>query len=180
MVDPNKLKAQCLVPKAELADWLRALADGAPALDGQALPMEGFRSLKISMKDAGEAYKVKVAVKFPKPEGEASPDVEATDEDESADTPRYKSLKKHMKQTFKVIGEALAADALPPELETVSFLSDARLMVSYPDKGDPDYPPFVAAIEAFETALINQDMQAVKAAYQELDRLKKACHERYA
>jgi len=180
MVDPNKFKAQCLVPKAELADWLRALADGAPALDGQALPVEGFKSLKISLKDAGEAYKVKVSAKFPKPEGETAPRIDESDEDESSEAPRYKSLKKHMKQTFKVIGEALAADTLPPELETVSFLSDARLMVSYPDKGDSDYPPFVAAIEAFEKALINQDMQAIKAAYQELDRLKKACHERYA
>jgi len=192
----GKYKSEAVVEKSALAGWLRELADGVEAgeLPSQNGPvsLEGCRGMKLSVKHGlGETLDVKLSVKFLKPP--KAPGAAASDEfggypddgeegepgDEEA-LPKYKSLKKHMKQTFKAIGAALAAGQVPPALEAQSFIADSRLMVSYPGKGDEFYAAYLEKTEAFQAALDAADIEAMKALHQELAQLKRDCHSRYA
>lgn len=192
----GKYKSEAVVEKSALAGWLRELANGVEAgeLPSQSGPvsLEGCRSMKLSVKQGlGETLDVKLSVKFPKPAkttGVAVSDEfggypDDAEEGESGDEealPKYKSLKKHMKQTFKAIGAALAAGQMPPALEAQSFIADSRLMVSYPGKGDEFYAAYLEKTEAFQAALDAADIEAMKALHQELAQLKRDCHSRYA
>jgi len=193
----GKYKSEAVVEKNALAGWLRELADAVEAgeLPSQSGPvsLEGCRGMKLSVKHGmGETLFVKLSVKFPKPPktlgtvqtgetGESDyPGDEDEEDDDSGALPKYKSLKKHMKQTFKAIGAALAAGQMPPALEARSFIADSRLMVSYPGKGDEFYAAYLEKTEAFQAALDAADIEAMKALYQELVQLKRDCHSRYA
>lgn len=192
----GKYKSETVVEKNALAGWLRELADGVEAgeLPSQSGPvsLEGCRGMKLSVKQGlGETLAVKLSVKFPKPaktSGAAASDEfggypddgEGDESGEEETLPKYKSLKKHMKQTFKAIGAALAAGQVPPALEAQSFIADSRLMVSYPGKGDEFYAAYLEKTEAFQAALDAADIEAMKALHQELAQLKRDCHSRYA
>jgi len=194
----GKFKTEAVVEKNALAGWLRELAGGVEAgeLPSQSGPvsLEGCRGMKLSVKHGmGETLVVKLSVKFPKPPKALGTPVAPSDEfggypddaeeDESGDEaalPKYKSLKKHMKQTFKAIGASLAAGQMPPALEGESFIADSRLMVSYPGKGDEFYAAYLEKTEAFQAALNAADIEAMKALHQELAQLKRDCHSRYA
>ncbi|MFP5223260.1 MAG: GAK system XXXCH domain-containing protein [Acidobacteriota bacterium] len=182
----GKYKSEAVVEKDALAGWLRDLADGIEAgeLPSQAGPvsLEGLRGMKLSVKpDLGETLSVKLSVKFPKPvRTPGEPDAEDEEGDETGMLPKYKSLKKHMKQTFRAIGDALAAGQMPPALEAQSFIADSRLMVSYPGKGDEFYAAYLEKTEAFQAALDAADLEAMKALHQELNQLKRDCHSRHA
>lgn len=188
MSSANKYKSESIIERTALSAWLRELADAVDSceLPSQAGPvaLEGFRSLKVSVRQAyGGGFAVKVGVKFPRPAGldPLAEDEEHDDEEYGEGAlPKYKSLKKHMKQTFRAIGEALAANQLPPELEAASFVADSRLMVSYPGKGDEFYAAYLEKIEAFAAALAAKDLEPLKALHQELSQLKRDCHSRYA
>lgn len=184
----NKHKSEKVLDKSELAGWLRDLAAAVEAgeLSGEAgavLSLEGFRSLKLSFKPGFDGkVMAKLSVKFPKNStgGLAEAAEEDDDEDESGTLPKYKSLKKHMKQTFKAIGVALNAGQIPPGAEAQSFIADSRLMVSYPGKGDEIYAAYLEKTNAFEAALGTSDLEALKALYRDLAQLKRDCHSRYA
>ena len=192
----GKHKSEILLEKEALAGWLRDLADSVQAgeLPGSAGPisLEGYRKLEISFKETfGGNVQVKLSVKFPKPSyeltGQALPESAASAEDSfeapgesSGGFPKYKSLKKHMKQTFKAIGLALAAGQMPPELEARSFLADSMLMIGYSGKGDEFYGLYQEKVLAFQAALAASDMEAMKALYQELAQIKRDCHSRHA
>lgn len=193
----GKYKSEATVEKAALAGWLRELADAvesgelpAPDAAGDPVSLEGCKGMKIGVRHGfGDSLRVKLSVKFPKPPktlGSATtgePGEPGDDEEEDEGTgllPKYKSLKKHMKQTFKAIGAALAAGQMPPALEAQSFIADSRLMVSYPGKGDEFYAAYLEKTEAFQAALEASDLEAMKALYQELAQLKRDCHSRHA
>lgn len=188
MSSANKHKSESSLDRSGLPGWLRRLADAVesgelPVEGGQAVSVEDFKCLKISVKENfGGGLSVRLGVKFPAAAGalpgEPGED-DAEDEGEGA-LPRYKSLKKHMKQTFRAIGAALAAGQLPPALEAASFIADSKLMVSYPGKGDEFYAEYLERTEAFEAALAAGDVQALTAHYHELNRLKRECHSRHA
>lgn len=187
----GKHKAETTLERAALADWLRGLAQAIEAgeLPGDTpVSLEGWRGLKISVKPGfGETVRAKLSVKFPKPAGSALaaslPGEDRTDLGDDEDTgalPKYKSLKKHMKQTFKAIGQALAAGQMPPALEAQSFIADSKLMVSYPGKGDEFYAAYLEKTQAFEAALAAADLEALQALYRDLAQLKRDCHSRHA
>ena len=192
----GKHKSEILLEKDALAGWLRELADSVQAgeLPDSAGPisLEGYRKLEISFKETyGGNVQVKLAVKFPKPSheftGQVPPESAATGEDSteapgeaSGGLPKYKSLKKHMKQTFKAIGLALTAGQMPPELEARSFLADSMLMIGYSGKGDEFYGLYQEKVLAFQAALDALDLEVMKALYQELAQIKRDCHSRHA
>jgi len=182
-----KHKAEMILEKDGVSAWLRGLADaidaGELASESGSVSLEGMKSLKASFKESFDGrVRARLSVKFPRPLppliGEPG-EPEGEDEDEGA-LPKYKSLKKHMKQTFKAIGLALNAGQLPPDLEARSFIADSRLMVSYPGKGDEFYAVYLEKTEAFEAALAASDLDAMKRLYQELAQLKRDCHSRHA
>jgi len=187
MSNSNKHKSEKKLDKSELAGWLRDLAAAVESgeLPGEtgAVSLEGYRSLKLSVKQGfDDAFLAKLSVKFPKNAtgGMAEAGREDDDEDESGALPKYKSLKKHMKHTFKAIGIALNAGQIPPEAEAQSFIADSRLMVSYPGKGDEIYAAYLEKTNAFEAALGTSDLETLKALYRDLAQLKRDCHSRYA
>lgn len=186
----NKFKSEFMLEKGGLAGWLRTLAE---AVEAGELPAEtgpvslsGYRSLKLSFEeDLDGKVLARLSVKYPKPP-EAVPGAQPGAEPEEAPgkaeegLPKYKSLKKHMKHTFKAIGLALGAGRIPPALEAGSFLADAKLMVGYADKGEEFYGPFREKVEAFEAALAASDLEAMKALYRDLAQIKRDCHSRHA
>ncbi len=180
----RKIASESIISAQDLSVFLRGLADAVDAgeLVGEAGPesLEGFTGFKVGAKAlAGGGMRVKVRVKFPRPAGvPAAPDEEGDEEEGSL--PKYSSLKKHMKYTFKAIGQALAAGQLPPREEADSFVADSRLMVSYPGKGDPFYAEYLEKTEAFAAALDAGDLDALRALHAELARLKRECHSRHA
>ncbi len=182
-----KHKAEIILEKDGVSAWLRELADGVDAGElaspSGPVSLEGMKGLKVAFKESFDGrVRAKLSVKFPKPVSPliGEPGVPDEDEGEEGALPKYKSLKKHMKQTFKAIGMALNAGQLPPDLEARSFIADSRLMVSYPGKGDEFYAAYLEKTEAFEAALAASDVESLKTLYQELAQLKRDCHSRYA
>lgn len=175
----GKVRHEAAVERNALGAWLRALADG---IDAGTLPaglggagLTGFSKLKVSIRDEGEgALRVKLGVRYP---GSAAPgDVHGREHEEGL--PDYRSLKKHMRQTFKVMGQALDEGRAPPALEFHSFTADARLMASYPGKGEERYGAFLTAVHALEAAFVSGDGEALKAAHAALAQIKRECHSR--
>lgn len=193
-------KMEVHLDRAGLSRWLVDLAAGFDAgafLPGDdAVDLEGFKSIKLSFKrEMNGAVRVKLSAKYPKPAvvgqtqlcDQASPCAVASPEGGEADNaaagtslPKYKSLKKHMKQTFKSIGQALSAGQLPPVLEARSFIADSRLMVEYQGKGDGFYDAYRDGSLAFEAALAAEDLDGLRAAYDALAQIKRECHSRHA
>ena len=193
----HRHRVESMVAKEDLAAWLRGLADAVAAgelpLEGGAVCLEGCRSLKISLKDAGPQMRAKISLRFHRDapgaaaleaQGQAAPpevqDAPVESPEGLTGHPRYKSLKKHMKQTFRAIGQTLAAGELPPALEAGSFIMDARLMVTYAGKGDEFYGAFLEKVEALEAALAARDIQAATALHQDMARIKRQCHSGHA
>jgi len=188
----GKHKSEAALDGPGLSAWLRGLADGIDAgeldLENGSLSLEGFRNLKVSIKPGQPGgYLAKLSVKYPKPAGawaetvpETAPLGEVYEPATGEALPKYKSLKKHMKYTFKAIGLALAAGKMPPEMEARSFVADSRLMVSYPGKGDEFYAAYLEKTQAFEAALDAQDLAALQTLHAELAQLKRDCHSRWA
>jgi len=182
----GKRKAEIILEKDGVSAWLRELADsidaGELSLQEGPVSLEGMTGLKASFKESFEGkVRARLSVKFPRRLPPLIGEPGEPEEEQGEDAlPKYKSLKKHMKQTFKAIGTALNAGQLPPELEAKSFVADSRLMVSYPGKGDEFYAAYLAKTEAFEAALAASDLETLKTLYQELAQLKRDCHSRYA
>lgn len=177
----GKIRHEAALDRHALGAWLRALADG---IDSGTLPpdsggadLAGFRKLKISVRDEGQgALRVKLGVKY---FGPAGPGTSREDEGEDEHgLPDYRSLKKHMRQTFRAMGQALDEGRSPPSLEFHSFAADARLMASYPGKGEERYGAFLTAVHALEAAFASGDVQAMRAAHAALAQIKRECHSR--
>lgn len=194
----HKRKMELTMTAEEAASFLNALAKGletgAVAVGEQQMDVTGFKSLSISFKSQpGGGMVAKIKCKFPKPEELCPcPDCAVTRGDSPAplaegETPapctvpsmKYGSLKKRMKGHFKAIREALMAGQLPNLQLVEAFCADGDRMCTYAGKGDEFYPPYVEKNAAFLKAVQEQDLPAAQALVQELDGLKKACHDRY-
>jgi len=168
-----------ILPRAEARSALARLtaeaAQGRLRLDGDTIPLSEATSIKVSLKPYGDAWRLSVRLKEPEPaeaSGEARPS--------SRDKPRYKDLKKRMRQTFKAVETAVAAGRAPEADVVAAFVADSRVMTTYPGRGDPDYPAYNAAVDRLEVAVASGDLPAMALAVAALRRLKKECHSRYA
>lgn len=94
--------------------------------------------------------------------------------------PKYKKLKKKIKEEFTLIHEALSANLMPDVALMKSFLLNSELMVSYGEKyGAIYYAPYESTCTRFRAAYESDDLLSVKAIYQELSQIKTACHQEY-
>jgi XXXCH domain-containing protein len=178
----KKTKDDVVLPREEVAAYLRRVADGFKAgcleLSGGRVATDGFKSLEISVKDRGAACKVKVSVKFH--EAAAPAAVEGAKPGRGSETTEsYKKLKKRMSRTFKAMRESLERSVLPDPSLVESFVTDSRAMVACPDKGAPQYGEYTKAVAALERAHGNADLEAVRAALEKLHQRRRACHVRY-
>lgn len=195
----RKRKFEMVLPRIEalqaLADLTAQAADGRLVVAGETVELADCSSLKITIKNLGASSLLKVSLKFPAvglgalplpTAGEEDGTIEATEAEAAAETvdaggkPRYKSLKKRMKHTFKAIVLALRAGAAPDAASLGSFIADSRLMTSYPGKGDAFYPAYDAEVDRLEAAAASGDLDAMTASVAALDRMKKECHSRHA
>lgn len=157
----------------EITNFLRLLAEslekGDEELPDYHTPLLGFEKMKISIKRKGTEYKLKMELNFPGEE-------EEEDKEEG-----YKTLKKRMKIYFKEIKKSLDKRVLPSSEIINIFLEDSRKMVQFKgqDMGEELYAQYLEVCNDLENAYREKDMQKLYAAYNELDRQKKVCHEKY-
>lgn len=168
----------------ELKELLSRLADGLADAEADAgsgpelagLPLKSVSKLKIGIKRTAQGFECKVKAKVAgSPEELAGLELPS----DAAGKPKYKSLKKRMKSTFKAVTLSLLAGEMPAEALVTGFVEDSRLMVTYPGNGDEFYPVYSQAVDGLEAAYKAQDLEAMRKAALELSRLKSECHERY-
>jgi XXXCH domain-containing protein len=174
-----------------LARLFREMADrleGKEPVNGEEFGVSTgeFFKLKLGVKRELDGYGVKVKVKPWQPREvpvggpESSPaSPEAAPAPGQAGLPKYKSLKKRMKGQFKAIYDRLLNDALPDAAVVEAFLADSKLMIAYPGYGDEFYDEYDTLCLGFREAFERGDLAACKTAVQELNRIKKECHDRY-
>lgn len=197
----RKRKFELVLPRVEalaaLADLTAQAASGVLVIGGQDIALENCTSLKIGIKHLGASSLLKVSLKFPALGLAALPTPAAIDSEttagedapeaagglespDPAGKPKYKSLKKRMKNTFKGLVLALRAGQAPNAGPLAAFIADSRLMTAYPGKGDAFYPAYDAEIDRLEAAAAAGDLAAMTDSVAALDRMKKECHSRHA
>ncbi len=181
-----KQKYEALVKTTEMGDFFAQVAEnlkeGKFVFNEQDVPLEGFSSIKLSVKNMGESSLIKIKLKYQKTEDN---DIFVNEGDEAGPTlesgrPKYKSLKKKMKNEWKTLRLSLQNGQLPDPTIASVFIEESRLMTTYPGKGDEYYAAYNAATDAFEKAVNDKDLEAARIAMSELGRLKRECHDRYA
>ncbi len=177
----DKIKFERFLAQDGLPDFFRELADIIE--DGQAgdpelsTALNNFEKLKIGVEEAYGRLAVKVRIKCRDAAGAVRPSEETQEAGQSR--PKYKTLKKRMKKSFKVIASLTAEGTLPPADAVDEFLSDSVLMVSYPEMGDEYYEEYSRTCDALAKAYDAKDAAACAELCMELARLKKECHNRY-
>lgn len=203
MKGSRKRTIEKVLPSLDATEALRRLAAGAAEgvldLDGETIPLAGFASLKVSLKNLGASTMLKIKVKYAGVGAEALPGEAALEAEDTfmevsgaaapgeaeevevpGGKPRYKGLKKRMKGSFKAVVTALRLGQAPDAGSLASFVADSRLMTSYPGKGDAFYPAFNAEVDRLEAAAATGDLTAMTEAAATLGRMKKECHSRHA
>jgi XXXCH domain-containing protein len=174
-------KIERTMQRNELPAFFRELAealeqDGDSALSG----VGRSRKFKISGKDEFGHLSVKIKIKSQW--GEAGGEAEEPGAEEpgrAPSKPRYKDIKKRMKVEFRLIVKALHEGGLPAKDVVDSFVSDARLMVTFPGKGEEFYDDFSHAVEEFASAFAAGDRLAMGAMAEALAHQKARCHAIY-
>ncbi len=185
----SKSKIEFAVAKGEAAAVLRSLAAGLEAgeaeLGGSRIDLSGFGKLKIALKAAGETLFFSLRLKAEKTPPvctcETPPCVCGAAEAQAAAAAGtgYKPVKKRLKKSWNGVKEALALGGLPEAGLLDSFAADFSAMLTYPDKGAPEYPANAAALAELLAAVAAGDHDRASAAAAEIERLKKSCHKLY-
>lgn len=192
IVKDSERKIKQFMPPAAVAEYLRHLAD---ALDGKtarlpselkALP-EPIAKMEVKGKARDGRWELKIKIKAEPSAGPEKPDLTekrppsqaAAGADESKND--YKKLKKRMKATFKAIEESLAAQRLPEPQVLRDFLTDSDQMMRFSGErfGEAYYPAYRAGCRRLSEAYASEILDDFKAAYAELDHLKKDCHKAF-
>ncbi|WP_022661575.1 GAK system XXXCH domain-containing protein [Paucidesulfovibrio longus] len=174
----NSIKMESYLSADKLPDMFRRLADvmekgavesGLEALQG----VEDFSKIGISVKKEFGRLLFKIKIKCKSEECAVS---ETGDAEEPL---KYKSLKKRMKNSFKLIFTSLGEGVMPPDEAVRSFVRDSELMIGFPGFGDAHYEEYAAATQSFADAYESGDLAATQTACNELDRIKSHCHNRF-
>lgn len=153
----------------ELAD---ALENGA---EGELDCVRDFSKIKISCKDVFGQVSLKAKIKSA---SECS-DPEITGKEADSGKPKYKTLKKRMKDNFRMLVKTIHDGQVPPEQAVKSFLDDSDLMVQYPGYGDEYYESYTQACEAFKAAYESGDIARMHETIDVLVHEKARCHAKY-
>lgn len=172
----SSVKVERFITREELPGFFRGLADALETGgEGEFVCVEDFSGIKISIKEEFGQVSLKMKTKPRKCETR----LDADPDDPASGKPSYKSLKKRMKASFKLIYKMLQEDQAPPAPAVEAFLAESRLMVTYPGMGDEYYDEYVATCGEFEAAFAAGDMAAMKAGAVELASQKGRCHAKY-
>jgi XXXCH domain-containing protein len=175
-------KYQEVMTSVQAADFLRTLAnqlEGKESVGEEPLieRLGDLRKFSISFKRDVESDQISVKMKskyYPYViEGAKEEIVSETD---TRTKPKYTDLKKRMKESFKEVFKSLSTGAFPSEQAVDSFLNGARLMVTYPDRGDEHYEAFSNACAQLQEAFVKRDLAQCQEISKELNRMKTECH----
>ncbi len=184
MSSGDSFKVKKNLALSEMSAFFRELADAFEgnsntALSSEENKIQDFQKIEIKMKRQMTAVsiKMKVTPEFAQEQDQETqaPVDQATDKQK----PKYKKLKKQMDETCKTIQQSFSEKRLPDQEIVHTFLRDALIMVSFSGYGDEHYEPFVAACRRFSDACLRSDWNAAEAGFQQIDQLKKNCHDRY-
>ncbi|WP_415719694.1 GAK system XXXCH domain-containing protein [Maridesulfovibrio sp.] len=182
----KKTKIEKYIQPGELPAFLRKMADalegGAPEDDAYLVMIEGFKKLKINIRNEFGHTAVKVTAKPMPEENDEIPDDKTENsaaEEATTDKPKYKTIKKRMKASFKVIFKSVHAGTIPPAGVVEEFMADSQLMVSYEGYGDEYYDEYMEACEKFQQACTDSDVEAAHKACDEINSITAHCHSRY-
>ncbi|MBG0788957.1 MAG: GAK system XXXCH domain-containing protein [Desulfovibrionaceae bacterium] len=170
------MKVSKYVDRTELAAFFRRLADALENGGSDELEcVDAFKKMKIGVKEEFGQLHLKAKIKVP---DACLP----SEEDEGGETPakpKYSSLKKRMKTSFKVIVKMIHEDRTPPAEAVESFLADSALMVTYPGYGDEYYESYMRACDGLAEAFEDGDMEKLHRAVDALIHEKTRCHAKY-
>ena len=170
-------KIERLIPRSELPIFFRELADALEAKgEGELAGVEDFGKLKIAVEEEFEQISLKMRMKPKKSTSDLDEDDDDTEEKGQL---KYKTLKKRMKSSFKIIFNTVKEGQLPPEAVIGSFLADSALMVGYPGHGDEHYEEYTTTCAALEKAFKEGDVEKMTLAVNELAAQKGRCHAQY-
>jgi len=175
----NKSKIEKYLNENEVPNFLRELADAMEnGGNAEYACAEDFKKFKITAKNA--FGKVAIRAKF-RAEGECAPSPEILEDAETGEPvkPAYKTLKKRMRSSFKMITSMVHGGELPPKVAMDSFLNDSALMVTYPGYGDEYYEEYTQACEQLKAAYEDEDLPGLKEMIIELAKQKGRCHAKY-
>jgi len=173
----HDLKIVRHLAKQDLPDFFRELAKALESGGHDDFPgLEDFRGLKLKAKDEFGLISLKLKAEFDEDDDLGE---DEADEDASG-KPKYKRLKKRMESAFKVVETMIGEELIPTKEAVEAFLSDAGLMVTYPDNGDEYCREFTEACAAFEAAYASGNLKDMAGAVEELSALqdrRRAKHE---
>lgn len=204
MAETRKKKMEFILPKGQVAAFFNTLGQELQqgGVEDGLMDLTGYREVKISIQDRGDALLVGLKAKFPKPDelllsgiAPLADLAERDDEGELTDAgvdeaevpagpglPKYKVLKKRMRQTFKSLAASLAAGTPPPAEVLDLFASDSRLMCAFPGLGDEFYPPYLELVDRLVAQVRAGDPESLRQALDTagaLNQMKKDCHARH-
>lgn len=177
-MDDGKRKWKAFTNAADTVALLRRLADD---IEGERFdifdtPLEiaPQSEFKVGLKQNPfkQSMEFKLEYHTPRPETDHGPKPSPTTED-------YGDLKERMQNDFKTLKEAAATNVVPESATAERFIQDSRAMCTYPGKGDPFYQEYLAAVERFAQAVSAMDTTTMATVVNELEALKKECHDRY-
>ena len=172
----NQTKIDKYLDKQGLITFLRDLAEAVEHGGAAEFAcVDDFKKLKLSVKNEFGRFCLKARFKSAA-ECSAEDMAEGTD---AAGRPKYKSLKKRMKASFRMILKMIHEGQVPPGEAVRSFLDDSALMVTYPGYGDEYYDEYTRTCAAFRAAFEAGDMEAMHAAIDAIAHEKSRCHAKY-
>ncbi|NDV22867.1 GAK system XXXCH domain-containing protein [Desulfovibrio sp. JC022] len=182
----KKSKIEKYIQPGELPAFLRKIADAlegeASADDAYLVMIEGFKKLKINIRNEYGHTAVKVTAKpmsVSMTEKECPEAEIIAPEAQDSSKPKFKSLKKNMKASFKIIFKSVHAGTLPPPEVVEEFMADSKLMVSFEGYGDEYYDEYMAACYKFQQACNDSDVESAHKACDEINSITAHCHSRY-
>ncbi len=184
-MNKKELKLNEPMSQKEAAAFLRNLAtgleQGSLELGNEKFDWSEIKKVKFTFKHLDDQILIKTRLKK-----EPATYVEmefARDEydDFPAKNPEisYKKLKKRMKKSFALIQDDVQAYRFPLQKDFDFFAGDCLVMTQFPDYGDEYYPEFLEKLKMLTSSYASRDMSGFSAAFSEITRLMKECHDRY-
>lgn len=170
----KEFKFEKLISKIEVADFLNALASYYEGIEPIIFP-EGLdfnlstaRKIKISFKEIDDQISLKLAIT----------DINEKNEEivSKKDNKQFKSLKKKMKNDFKIINESIKKGEIPEKEVVNKFLDCSRQMITFKGYGDKFYKKYITKCNEFKEACENEEISLIETKYNEINKIKKDCH----
>lgn len=174
----NQSKVIQYIEAGELPAYFRALADAIETgEDGEFACASDFKKFKITGKL--EFGKVRLKTKFKSEQECVGEEALGLAAEDKPTKPDYKTLKKRMRSSFKMLLKMVHDGQIPPQEAVDSFLEDSALMVTYAGYGDEYYDSYTQACDALKTAHAAGDIEKMHTAVDVLIHEKSRCHANY-